>query len=59
MNKSKKKLRLNRETVRLMADKDLWNIIGGVTRVPTCNTADVNCTNITSCNVDTLPPRTC
>ncbi|HEV7670717.1 MAG TPA: hypothetical protein VGS22_19530 [Thermoanaerobaculia bacterium] len=59
MNKAKKKLSLHRETVRRLADRDLRHALGGITRVPTCNTLDNNCTEIAQCNVESIPPRNC
>ncbi|MEP7012606.1 MAG: hypothetical protein ABJC13_19970 [Acidobacteriota bacterium] len=45
-----RKLSLSRETVRRLADRDMAGVAAAATRVPTCNTVDIECTNITSCD---------
>ncbi len=50
MVKRHRKLTLSRETVRRLADRDLTGVAAGATRAATCNTLDVECTNITSCD---------
>jgi hypothetical protein len=46
----KRKLALSRETVRRLAGRDMAGVAAAGTRIPTCNTVDVECTNIPLCN---------
>lgn len=45
-----RKLALSRETVRRLANREMAGVAAGATRVGTCNTLDIECTNITSCD---------